>query len=188
MTGILFVKRSETAFSALRIWLATGFTIGFASAKIITVEGRLWVLLGTLVVAVLCNLIVEFRSQSKQQLLPCIYPPSKKDQNNDDNNEDEEATKPQSYEHEPSVTQSPSHTNALFAAYSGRRPSDWSVMSESIPACPQGTTLGNIVEIMDETKTGQFGRKNSINPSPSYNFAIVNENLAHGIAGKETFV
>lgn len=72
LTGILFSDRSETAYSIVRIWQAFGFTAGFATAEILSLEARLWLLLATVSFATLCSLMVEFKTQTKAQLLPCV--------------------------------------------------------------------------------------------------------------------
>ena len=72
LTGILFADRSETAYSIVRIWQAFGFTVGFATAKILSLEAHLCLLLATVSFATLCNLVVEFKTQTKAQLLPCV--------------------------------------------------------------------------------------------------------------------
>ena len=72
LTGILFSDRSETAYSIVRIWQAFGFTAGFATAKILSLEAHLWLLLAAVSFATLCSLMVEFKTQTKAQLLPCV--------------------------------------------------------------------------------------------------------------------
>ena len=71
LTGILFPARPETAYSAIRIWQALGFTISFASAEVASTKTYLLMLLVTVVIAATLNLVLELKTQTKQQLLPC---------------------------------------------------------------------------------------------------------------------
>ena len=73
LTGILFAHCSDVAYSAMRIYQAVGFTIGFAMAELLNFNSRLWVLLSAAVLAILCSMIIELTTQSKEDLLPCIY-------------------------------------------------------------------------------------------------------------------
>lgn len=81
MTMYLFQVWLESCFltdqrqptcSIVRIWQAFGFTAGFATAEILSLEARLWLLLATVSFATLCSLVVEFKTQTKAQLLPCV--------------------------------------------------------------------------------------------------------------------
>ena len=73
LTGILFSSRSDVAYSAMRIWQGVGFTIGFVIAELLSFHHRVWVLLATVSVAAVVNVILEFTTQSKEELLPCVY-------------------------------------------------------------------------------------------------------------------
>ena len=57
----------------MRIWQAVGFTVGFAMAELLPFHGRVSVLLGTVLLAAVVNLILEFTTQSKEDLLLCLY-------------------------------------------------------------------------------------------------------------------
>ena len=57
----------------MRIWQAVGFTVGFITAELLSFQHRVWVLLGTVTIAAIVNLILEFTTQSKEELLPCVY-------------------------------------------------------------------------------------------------------------------
>lgn len=73
LTGILFADCSEVAYSAMRIWQALGLVICFTTAEVISFHARTLVLLGTVVLAGIVNLVVEFTTQPKEEVLPCIY-------------------------------------------------------------------------------------------------------------------
>ena len=172
LTGILFPNRSENAFSALRIWQASGFTIGFASAKLLTIEGQLWILLGTVVLAVVFNLLVELNTQTKEELMPCSSRSSRKGKHpvTPDNLEPDECFS--------EAPKSPSYSNILFAAYDGRRPSDWSIafnssQRRSISHHPLDAVLEEEDGENDHDYSAAPQKRNSINPSPSYHQAMV---------------
>ena len=134
LTGILFAHCSDVAYSAMRIWQATGFTIGFAMAEILSFNSRLWVLLATAILATLCSVIIELTTQSKEELLPCVY--RKRTPRSNEKSEsagvtivdrESERNEPINEDHS-IVTQNP-----VFVMYQGRRPSamsNWS--SESL--------------------------------------------------------
>lgn len=115
LTGILFADRSETAYSIVRIWQAFGFTAGFATAEILSLEAWLCLLLATVSFATLCSLVVEFKTQTKAQLLPCVGHLAMSD------GEPENAS-PRNEKNLP--------PNASFATYSGK----------SSLSCPHATT------------------------------------------------
>ena len=181
LTGILFPDRSENAYSALRIWQAIGFTVGFASAEFLTIEGRLWILLGTVILAAIFNLLVECNTQTKEQLMPCgnrsskkgNYPVTPGDFKPDD--------------HIVDLPQSPSYSNILFSTYDGRRPNNWSMgfnSSRRPSVNRQDHNDANIVlndvileeggenEQEHEHESVVPQKRNSIDPSPSYCQAV----------------
>ena len=73
LTGILFASCSEVAYSAMRIWQACGLVICFTITEVVSFRGRVLVLLGTVLLAGIVNLIIEFTTQSREELLPCVY-------------------------------------------------------------------------------------------------------------------
>ena len=198
LTGILFADRLETAYSAIRIWLALGYTIMFVSSELLTIKGQLWILLGTVVMATVSNLILEFKTQTKQQLLLCIYRPSKVERVADSK---ESADGPTNPERTSPNTLSPSHTNPLFAAYRGRRPSNWSMYDGgrwsrkssfsrtnshsnaqdkhdpgndgSLEIAPEiSTELSSHINNDRVWSTLELGRRYSVNRAPSYSRAL----------------
>jgi len=186
----LFVDKSETAYSAIRIWQAFGFTVGFVSAELLPVEGRLSLLLVTVAFTILFNLIVEFRTQEKEQLLPCICRSTAKE----GDSKTERAPSPTEESRIPSPS---SHTNALFAAYGGRRPSMFSnegapysqrasaipcPMNESALAPVNETVLTEVFEDTNESDNNSHKsewpqKKYSISRSPSYRIALSSSSM-----------
>ena len=135
LTGILFAHRSDVAYSAMRIYQAAGFTIGFAMAELLNFNSRLWVLLSAAVLATLCSMIIELITQSKEDLLPCIYRRRTPRSSTANKLESGSATNADQ-EHEnvkpPDREQAGVHQNPIFLVYQGRRPSamsDWSADS-----------------------------------------------------------
>lgn len=63
LTGILFPESSDAAFSALRIWLAIGFTAGFAIANFLSVRACVWFTLAAALVALASDLAIEIKTQ-----------------------------------------------------------------------------------------------------------------------------
>lgn len=59
LTGILFPTQSDSAYSAQRIWLAVGFTLGYIIAKVLDFHSRLWFMLVAVVLVLCCSLIIE---------------------------------------------------------------------------------------------------------------------------------
>ena len=116
----------------MRIYQAAGFTIGFAMAELLSFNSRLCMLLTAAVLATLCSVIIELTTQSKEDLLPCIYrrllhqEPKKSGSGSSTNvrvDQDHESIEP------PDREQAGVHQNPIFLVYQGRRPSamsDWS--------------------------------------------------------------
>ena len=134
----------------MRIWQAVGFTIGFVIAELLSFQHRVWVLLGTVVIAAIVNLILEFTTQSREELLPCVYHKRRgqKSCSIDSESSNTAATieeggntsSPKSdVSKEPAVselTQDLDHSNGgsigqnpIFIMYGGRRPSAMSMWS-----------------------------------------------------------
>ena len=121
----------------MRIYQAAGFAIGFVMEELLSFNSRLCVLLTAAVLATLCSVIIELTTQSKENLLPCIYrrqtPSSraKKSESGSSTNvrvdQDHESIEP------PDREQAGVHQNPiLFLVYQGRWPSamsDWSADS-----------------------------------------------------------
>lgn len=142
LTGIVFSDCSDAAYSALRIYLALGFAIGFAMAELLTLKVNIGISLGIIGLAVLSNLIVEFTTQSKHSLFPCVFRRNKKvplntcEKHEPTNTELEHGlsgiSESISQINTVEEVEGPQHTNnVLFQAYNGRRPSNWSVVSDS---------------------------------------------------------
>ena len=132
LTGILFVDKLETAYSAIRIWQALGFTVGFVAAELLPLEGLLSLLLVTVAFATLFNFVVEVRTQSKEQLLPCVYRSTKSDKS-------DSKTQRTLQCNENRIPSPSTHTNALFAVYCGRKPSMFS--NEGTPESRRGSAI-----------------------------------------------
>lgn len=167
LTGILFADKSETAYSIVRIWQAFGFTAGFATAEILSLEARLCLLLATVSFATLCSLVVEFKTQTKAQLLPCIGHLAMSD------GEPENASPPHNEKNLP--------PNASFATYSGKsslsctHTTTTSPKSSTIPDPLNVTTLaeGDQCYCTDYKPEGIH----SIYRSPSYLAALTDNSL-----------
>ena len=130
----------------MRIWQAVGFTIGFAMAEFLTFQGRLCVLLGTVIVAAIANLVVEFTTQDKEELLPCVF--RRRRRKSCDNGESGDTSNGSESLSNSSISSSPdpglgtrkedvatneldiehnnSGQNPIFVMYQGRRPSTMS--------------------------------------------------------------
>jgi len=195
----LFVDKSETAYSAIRIWQAFGFTVGFVSAELLPVEGRLSLLLVTVAFTTLFNFIVEFRTQEREQLLPCICRSTAREG-------DSKAERAPSPTEESRIPSPSSHINALFAAYGGRRPSTFSnedsppsrrrsasstliskrdppgLQSSAIPGPMNETALAVVLEDVNESNHEPEWpqRKYSIQRSPSYLIALNSSSIYPG--------
>ena len=70
LVGILFPTQSELAYSVHRIWQSIGLAMGFVSAQFLPFRGRCYVTLVAIVVALVSNLVLEFKTQTKATLLP----------------------------------------------------------------------------------------------------------------------
>ena len=71
LVGILFPDESELAYSVHRIWLAIGLSIGFVIGEFLHLTGQCYFMLAAITVAVISNLVLEFKTQSRTTLLPC---------------------------------------------------------------------------------------------------------------------
>ena len=67
--GILFLDKSENAYSVHRIWLAIGLGIGFVIAEVLDLPGRCYFVLVVVALAVASSLVLEFKTQPKRALL-----------------------------------------------------------------------------------------------------------------------
>ena len=159
LTGILFSDRSETAYSIVRIWQAFGFTAGFGTAELLSLEARLCLLLATVSFATLCSLVVEFKTQTKAQLLPCV---SKSDSG--------PGNAPRNEKNLPA--------DAPFATYSGR--SSCSCIHTTITS-PRSSTIPDPLTVTTLAEGDQcyykpegLQRNYSIYHSPSYLAALNN--------------
>lgn len=65
LTGILFPTQGECAYSAQRIWLAVGFTLGFIIAEVLDLHSRVWFMLIAVVLVLCCNLTIEVVTRRK---------------------------------------------------------------------------------------------------------------------------
>ena len=110
----------------MRIYQAAGFTIGFAMAELLNFNSRLLVLLSAVVLATLCSMIIELTTQSKEDLLPCIYHRQTPRSSTANKLESVSATNA-NQEHEnvepPDQEEAGVHQTPIFLAYGGRRPS-----------------------------------------------------------------
>jgi len=70
LVGILFPDKSEEAYSVHRIWLAVGLGIGFVIAEVLDLSGRCYFVLVAVALAVVSNLVLEFKTQPPKNLLP----------------------------------------------------------------------------------------------------------------------
>ena len=59
LTGFLFPTQSDTAYSAQRIWLAVGFTLGFIIGLLQSEKARVWVMIVAAIIALSCNIAIE---------------------------------------------------------------------------------------------------------------------------------
>jgi len=66
----MFPDNSEKAYSVHRIWLAAGLGVPFVIAEVLDLSGRCYFLLVAVALAVLSNLVLEFKTQPKKDLLP----------------------------------------------------------------------------------------------------------------------
>lgn len=118
-------------------------------AELLSFQHRVWVLLGTVVIAAIVNLILEFTTQSREELLPCVYHKrcGPKSCSNDSESSSAAATKeecgntasPKSdINKEPTMSElTRDHCsnggsvgqNPIFIMYGGRRPSAMSMWS-----------------------------------------------------------
>ena len=112
-------------------------------AELLSFHHRVWVLLGTVTIAAIVNLILEFMTQSREELLPCIY--RRRQSKSCDSSESSSVTKEEGSDRsspnkEPATDCEPSHQdhhsnnssvgqNPMFILYGGRRPSAMSTWS-----------------------------------------------------------
>ena len=71
LPGILFPNQCDVAYSAQRIWLGVGFAVGFIITEFLHITHVTWLMLAAALVALLCAIILEIKTQSKATLLPC---------------------------------------------------------------------------------------------------------------------
>ena len=76
--GILFLEKSEKAYSVQRIWLAIGLGVGFVIAEVFDLCGRCYFVLVVVALAIVSSLVLEFKTQPKRALLPSCFSSSTK--------------------------------------------------------------------------------------------------------------
>lgn len=165
LTGILFSSCSDVAYSAMRIWQAVGFTAGFVIAEILGFHHRVWVLLATVIVAAIVGMIIEFTTQSKEELLPCIFhkkqhpKPSSDDTQSSGSASDvgAELTRGECNNHR--VAQNP-----MFIVYGGRRPSAMSTWSADSLDSVQPSTVNDSTPPATVVNGGMLLQQNGQNP------------------------
>eukprot|EP00731_Ephydatia_muelleri_P023228 Em0015g811a len=70
--GILYPTESEPAYSVARMWQAFGLTVGFVMSYFDSQAAFLYLLLGLLLITTGLYMVVEFKSQSRTQIFPCL--------------------------------------------------------------------------------------------------------------------
>ena len=132
LTGVLFSDRTEVAYSAMRIWQGLGFCAGFATAKLLPLEGRLGTLCGVVILAAVCHIVIHFITKPKQTLCSCYRAKKKTDQDGSTSGS-LDAGPPQLNDRRDSFYDAPppasTGMNTMFETYQGRRPSAWSMQS-----------------------------------------------------------
>ena len=125
LTGILFADCSEVAYSAMRMWQALGLVICFTTAEVISFHARVLVLLGTVILAGIVNFIVEFTTQPKEELFPCVYRKRRLKENELSNSSSIKLTQDTVKEPIDDIfsNHSTAAQNPIFIVYEGRRPS-----------------------------------------------------------------
>ena len=129
--------------------------IGFATAKLLSFHHRVWVLLATVILAAVVSLIIEFTTQSREELLPCVY--RKRDLKMQENSESNSETKEGNNTPKLDTSKGPvdceltqDHHNGvgqnpIFIMYSGRRPSAMSTWSaDSLDGALPSTSTNSV--------------------------------------------
>ncbi|XP_011410250.1 PREDICTED: protein unc-93 homolog A-like [Amphimedon queenslandica] len=78
LVGMIFPDEKEPAYSAIRMELAIGYTLGFAVPLFANVYASIWIMLCLVISSVLCYSVLVFLTLSKDQLCPCYKSGSKK--------------------------------------------------------------------------------------------------------------
>ena len=116
----------------MRIWQGLGFCVGFATAKLLPLEGRLGTLCGVVILAAVCHIIIHLISKSKRTLCSCC-PTIKKTDQDDSTSGSLDAGPPQLNDRRDSLYNAPpaasAGMNTMFETYQERRPSAWSMQS-----------------------------------------------------------
>lgn len=63
---------SEPAYSVARMWQAFGLAVGFVMSYFNSQAAFLYLLLGLLLITTVLYIVVEFKSQSRTQIFPCL--------------------------------------------------------------------------------------------------------------------
>ena len=163
-TGILFSDRTEVAYSAMRIWQGLGFCAGFATAKLLPLEGRLGTLCGVVVLAAMSNIVIHFTTKPKQTLCSCCRAKTAVQVDSTDTSrdsiEDDRSGPTQFNERRDSLYDAPpaasAGLNTMFEAYQGKRPS---ACSDSRPpsmlAPAMHCSINEEEEVCDDSKQKQ---------------------------------
>ncbi len=164
LTGILFPKQLEYAYSAIRIWQALGFTVAFASAELTSVETRLLLLLVVVLLAASCNFILEVKTQPWQQLLcTCRRQMSKGISRSEKEAAGASRETPPFCERTGNLSQLPSSDNAMFSEYGSTwsRRKDGQVAPNSVR---RSSSYSKPLDLSDEEDgdedTAEFGETN----------------------------
>ncbi len=85
VVGILFPEKSELAYSVHRIMQALGLGIGFVIGEFLGLPGRCYFVLTAVAIAVVSSIILEFKTKTKENVMPCFYSKSNVSNENGDN-------------------------------------------------------------------------------------------------------
>ena len=74
LVGMIFPDQKEPAYSAIRMELAIGYTLGFVLPLFANVYISIGVMLLFVISSVICYSLLVFITLSKEQLCPCYKP------------------------------------------------------------------------------------------------------------------
>ncbi|KAJ8676200.1 hypothetical protein QAD02_011986, partial [Eretmocerus hayati] len=66
LSGLLFPGKEESGYSNFKLWEATGSVITYAYSPYLRIDTKLYILIGTLCVGMICYLIIEFTGRVKK--------------------------------------------------------------------------------------------------------------------------
>ena len=87
LVGILYPDKQETSYSVLRMGFSFGLLLGFLLSILLHHHVIFWIIVSFITVSLILYSILIFKTQTRQQLFPCLYRKSEMKMKTDESKE-----------------------------------------------------------------------------------------------------